>query len=188
MAVSGNGWPVSPVQSELGIETMMIGGVPFPVRGGKVREALEYVATQVHNRVEKANATYGCWGYSYRMNVNSPGSWSNHASGTAIDFNATRHPNGVPTAATFSAAQIAEIHAILAEVGGVVRWGGDYSGTPDAMHFEINVGPEALDVAIETNEIPTNGEIKPIGAPTLADPTKLPRLTENSVSYPTMMN
>lgn len=188
MALSGNGWPVSPSQSELGIETMVIGNASFPVRGGQVRQALEYVITQVHNRVEKANSTYGCWGYSYRMNVNSPGVWSNHASATAIDYNATLHPNGVPTSSTFTAAQIAEIHQILAEVGGVVRWGGDYNGTPDAMHFEIDVPPEALDVAIDENAIPINGEIKSIGAPSLEDPTKIPRLSENSVSYPTMMN
>jgi peptidoglycan hydrolase-like protein with peptidoglycan-binding domain len=29
------------------------------------------------------------------------------------------------------------IHAILDEVGGVVRWGGDYVGRKDEMHFEI---------------------------------------------------
>jgi hypothetical protein len=188
MAVSGNGWPVSPDQTALGIETFTVGSGSFPVRGGKPLQALQYVVTQFHNRVEKVNSAYGCWGYSYRMNVNNPGSWSNHASGTAVDVNATLHPNGVSAAATFSAAQIAEIHQILAEVGGVVRWGGDYNGTPDAMHFEINASPEALDVAIDTNAIPDNGEIKPIGAPTLADPSKIPSLTENSVSYPTMMN
>lgn len=188
MAVSGNGWPVSPSAAELGVETMTIGGASFQVRGGKPRQALEYVITQVHNRVEKANAAYGCYGYSYRMNVNNPGVWSNHASATAVDFNATRHPNGVPAAATFTAAQIAEIHQILAEVGGVVRWGGDYNGTPDAMHFEIDATPEGLDVAVDTNAIPENGQIKAIGAPTLEFPSKIPYLTENSVSYPTMMN
>jgi hypothetical protein len=189
MAVSGNGWPVDPNPANLGIETMTINGVGFPVRGGEVRQLLEYVATQVSNRVERANATYGCWGYSYRMNVNSPGSWSNHASGTAIDYNATRHPNGVPTAATFTQAQIDEIHKILAEVNGAVRWGGDYSGTPDAMHFEINVSPSELDVTIDPSALPAGASTPAgYGAPTLEDGSKLPVLTENSVSLPTLMN
>lgn len=191
MPVSGNGWPVDPNPATLGIENMVVNGVTFPVRGGKVRQLLEYVAVQVNNRVERANATYGCWGYSYRMNVNSPGSWSNHASGTAIDYNATRHPNGVPTAATFTQAQIDEIHKILAEVNHAVRWGGDYNGTPDAMHFEINVPPDQLDVTIDPGAIAgAGGASTPagFGAPTLEDASKLPVLTEMSVSLPTLMN
>ena len=37
---------------------------------------------------------YGCWGYEFRANVNNPSQLSCHASGTAIDYNANRHPNG----------------------------------------------------------------------------------------------
>jgi hypothetical protein len=81
------------------------------------------------------------WGYNYRKNRNSD-NLSCHASGTAIDYNATRHPNG--KRGTFAAAQVAEIRKILAEVGGVVRWGGDFKSTPDEMHFEINANAAAV--------------------------------------------
>ncbi len=64
---------------------------------------------------------------------------SNHSSGTAIDLNAPRHPLG--TSGTFSATQRSHIRSILNSCNGVVRWGGDYSGRKDEMHFEINVRP-----------------------------------------------
>jgi hypothetical protein len=83
------------------------------------------------------------WGYAYRANVNNPNTLSCHASGTAIDYNATRHPNG--RRGTFTLTQVAEIRRILAEVDGVVRWGGAFVGTPDEMHFEVIKG--AGDVA-----------------------------------------
>jgi len=61
---------------------------------------------------------------------------SNHASATAIDLNALKHPRGVRN--TFSKGQVAAIRRILASYDGVIRWGGDYSTTVDDMHFEIN--------------------------------------------------
>jgi hypothetical protein len=39
---------------------------------------------------------------------------------------------------------VAEIHRILAEVDGVVRWGGDYKNRADEMHFEIDAGQEEV--------------------------------------------
>jgi hypothetical protein len=84
------------------------------------------------------------WGYSYRANVNDPTELSNHSSGTAIDLDATEHPNGVAAWRTFTAVEIQEIHKILRELEGTVRWGGDYTHTVDGMHFEINVSPGQL--------------------------------------------
>jgi hypothetical protein len=42
---------------------------------------------------------------------------------------------------------VTAIRAILGEVGGVVRWGGDYTSRPDEMHFEINAGAAAVRAA-----------------------------------------
>lgn len=44
-----------------------------------------------------------------------------------------------PTAAhSFTSRQISAIHTRLKRYSGVIRWGGDYTGRKDPMHFEIN--------------------------------------------------
>jgi hypothetical protein len=117
--------------------------VPGIVDNDDVAYVLGYVMQQVADRVEATHPGW-CWGFAYRENVNSPNSLSRHSGGIAVDFNAPAHPNGVPASANFTAAEIAEIHQILGEVESSVRWGGDYNGTPDAMHFEIDVTPAEL--------------------------------------------
>lgn len=148
MPTSYNGWSASPT---LRIRPLVVAGESFApgVRDDDdVYVVLQYVAQQMHERVERIVADgwhqADDWGFSYRANANDPNSLSNHSSGTAIDYNATRHPNGVPTRNTFTAAQVAEIHRILAEVEYVVAFGGDYRGTPDAMHFELDENPAAV--------------------------------------------
>lgn len=87
------------------------------------------------------------WSYAPRPVRGSTTVISNHASGTAIDLNATQHPRGAK--GTFTSSQVKAIRRILDDfvdpVTGrcVIRWGGDYVSAPcDEMHFEINA-PEA---------------------------------------------
>lgn len=157
MVVSDNGYLVDPNPVTLGIQTFVVNGVAFGggVKGGAVHTVLHHVAAQVAARVEAPDTSLGCYGYAYRMNVNNSNAWSNHASGTAIDFNASSHGNGSTASSSWSFAQIAEIHKILAEVKNAVRWGGDYSSTPDSMHFEINVSPATLATVAAT--LPATG-------------------------------
>jgi hypothetical protein len=75
------------------------------------------------------------WGYAERPIRGSTTTLSNHASGTAMDLNSTKHPLGVRN--TFTPAQTAKIRAELKNYEGCIRWGGDYTGRPDEMHFEI---------------------------------------------------
>jgi hypothetical protein len=134
MATSQNGWLVTETSTGLD-KTFAPVAMPNGVRSGDVAAVLGYVARQFHDRVE--NLLNGwCWGWAYRAIRGQESGYSNHASGTAVDFNAPRHPLGVRN--TFTADQRDEIHKILNEVGNVVRWGGDYSGRVDEMHFEIN--------------------------------------------------
>lgn len=149
---SYNGWLASRNASDFGgLEDLIIAGEFFApgVRAGDVHTVLQYVAEQMHRRVEPVVKggwhTADDWGYSYRTNRNA-NNLSCHASGTAIDYNATRHPNGV--AGTFSAAQVSEIRKILAEVNNVVKWGGDFSGTKDEMHFEIRGNDQVVAAAV----------------------------------------
>ena len=78
------------------------------------------------------------WGYAERTIRGDSTTLSNHASGTAIDLNATQHPLGTSVLSTFTQAQVDKIHARLRRYEGCIRWGGDYSGRKDSMHFEIN--------------------------------------------------
>lgn len=141
MVTSYNGWSAATgwTVGNGKLAPLVVAGEPFSpgVRAGDVHTVLQYVAQQLHNRVEPVYApgfhAADDWGYSYRINRNA-NNLSCHASGTAIDYNATRHPNG--KSGTFTAAQVREIRKILAEVG-VVHWGGDFTGTKDEMHWEI---------------------------------------------------
>ena len=148
---SYNGWRASSNPAVFGgLAKLVVAGESFApgVRAGDVHTVLGYVANQLHKRVEpvvKAGWHQADdWGYAYRKNRNA-NNLSCHASGTAIDYNATRHPNG--RRGTFSAAQVATIRAILREVDNVVRWGGDFTGTPDEMHFEINANASRVAAA-----------------------------------------
>lgn len=68
--------------------------------------------------------------------------FSNHASGTVIDLNAPKHPQG--RWATFSDAQVAELWKLLTRYEGVIRWGGTCTGTPDEMHFKTDASPSRV--------------------------------------------
>ena len=137
---SYNGWPVGTPASAIGVQNFGVPGtnVTLPLKSGDVATVLTYVARRFNAEVERLDRSQ-CWGYEYRANVNNPSVWSNHASGTAIDLNAVKHPNG--GRATFTAAQTAAVREILSFCGKVVYWGQDYTGTVDGMHFEINVPP-----------------------------------------------
>lgn len=148
MPRSQNGWYAS---RDLDIRPLVVAEESFSpgvLDDDDVYEVLRYVAEQLHARVEPIVQDgwhqADDWGFYFRDNKNDPDSLSNHSSGTAFDYNATRHPNGVPTRNTWGTVQIAEIHKILAEVDHFVRWGGDYTKTPDSMHFEINADRAAV--------------------------------------------
>lgn len=141
-STSQNRWPVPAVNdpAAIGVVSTLVPGtsVSLALVQGAVTTVLGHLASQFHRTVEPLVGTQ-TGGFSWRENVNSPGTWSNHASGTAIDLNASKHPNG--SRGTFSAAQVEAIRVILDTCRGVVRWGGDYTGVTDEMHFEINVVP-----------------------------------------------
>jgi hypothetical protein len=77
------------------------------------------------------------WGYAERP-IRGGTDLSNHASGTAADVDATKWPLGVEATAYLTPAEIAKVNAKLAEYEGCIRWGANYTGRKDPMHFEIN--------------------------------------------------
>lgn len=105
------------------------------LRAGDVRTVLDHVAARFDATVEPVDPD-SSWGWANRpVRGESDDVVSNHASGTAIDLNATEHPIGARD--TFTDDEVEAIHAIMAEVAPVVVWGGDYGGRSDEMHFEI---------------------------------------------------
>ena len=159
---SYNGWPVGTPASAIGVQNFVVPGtsVTLPIKAGDVATVLLYVAQRFNGVVETLEG-WQCWGYDYRANVNNPSVWSNHASGTAIDLNAVKHPNGAT--ASFTAVQTAAVRRILSFCGNVVYWGQDYTGTVDGMHFEIDVPPGDPALARLATRIRAGGEVPPIG-------------------------
>ena len=78
--------------------------------------------------------------YVFRMNVNSPSRLSLHAYGAAIDLAAAENPNGAPWRDNGRMLPRWAIDAFLAEGW---CWGGDFSGTPDGMHFQATFNRHA---------------------------------------------
>lgn len=106
-------------------------------RDGSAGFLLVHLALWFNDEVELIDIGFDDWGWSPRR-ISGSTEWSNHASGTAIDLNADRHPAGVPTTQTFSTAETFAIHTRLKLYSGCLKWGGDFRSRPDAMHYEIS--------------------------------------------------
>ena len=143
MATSQNNYPAND-RSIISRFTVPGTDVVLALRRGPTSTVLLHVADQFNRRVEGISNARGHlddWGYAERPIRGSTTTLSNHASGTAMDLNATRHPLGTDPAANFTSGQIRTCQAIEAECGGVVRWGGSYHGRKDGMHWEIVAHP-----------------------------------------------
>lgn len=134
---SQNGWPVHVSQSKL----VPLSYVTGRVASGDVHTILAHFCAWFAAHVEPITKGHS-WGYAYRAIRGQSSGYSNHASGTAIDLNAPKHPLG--KSGTFTAAQTAAIRKQLERYDGALRWGGDYSGRKDEMHFEINCNAAKL--------------------------------------------
>lgn len=167
MATSYNGWFASSNPDAIGVnpDWEPIPGHRFPggIRGGDVEEVFTYLVVQLDARVEPIEhyAPGDEWGYFFKFSANSPSLLSCHSSATAIDYNATRHPNGVR--GTWTAQQVAEIREILAELDGVIHWLYDATGTPDEMHFETRASQ--AQVTAVANKLRWNSQPAPTPPP-----------------------
>jgi hypothetical protein len=143
VTTSQNGWPVDTSGAKQDRAPLIRDiVVPNGVLAGDVAAVFRWLAAEYDAKVERLVAGT-CWGWFVKP-IEGGSSVSNHASGTAVDFNADRHPMGQAPTASFSSKQIAACRAIVAAAGGVLRWGGDYSGRKDGMHWEINASAAAV--------------------------------------------
>lgn len=140
MATSQNGWPVYTSGSHP--DLVAIPKVVGRVRRGDVATIFIYLVDRFDREVEDVDEGRDEWGYAYRAIRGKTSGYSNHASATALDLNAMQHPLGKVN--TYTPAQRVALRRILNDLDGVVRWGGDYSGRKDEMHFEINASAAAV--------------------------------------------
>ncbi len=142
MSLSQNSWPVIASTRTTGthprLRKWIIPGTGrhLYARDGSAGFLLALLALWFHDRIEALDGgVWDEWGWANRP-VRGASVASNHASGTAVDLNATRHPLGAR--GTFSRRlAYARIRRRLVYMGGVLRWGGDYSLRADEMHFEV---------------------------------------------------
>lgn len=139
MATSQNGWPALASSSSL----LYSWNVPGPsntrlrLRNGSGGFLLVHWATFFDSQIENLDEPQlDDWGYAYRPVRGYESGLSNHASGTAEDLNATDHPLG--KGETFTQSETEKIHRALERYEGCIRWGGDYQGRKDSMHFELD--------------------------------------------------
>lgn len=139
----GSGWPNCQSSKMVTIHPC---GRALPIR----REAatvFDYLVRRFDAEIEDINAHADDWGYSCRpiRGTNRP---SNHSWGLAVDLNSLRHPQG--SAHTFTSTQLLNGHLMLGELH-FFRWGQDYSGTVDGMHWEFMGTP--TDMAALTRRV-----------------------------------
>lgn len=145
VSVTNNSW--STIASS-GTTTIAGGSKTTTVRSGDAATVLGYFATQYNARVEAITSFNGY--RTYEQNLAAKGDCaSDHMSGTAIDINGGVHvwekKSAYPPNGGFTGAQVDTLRAIMAELGNVVGWGGDYkAGNRDAMHFYIRATPAAV--------------------------------------------
>ncbi len=127
-----NGFTVRSSPRAIPVRSFKVPGtnVSLPVRVD-IAPLLIGFAAEFHQKVEPLVRGWN-WGYAYRP-VRGASNPSFHSAGIAIDLNAPRHPLG--HVGTFSPRQRATIRALCKKYG--LRWGGDYRGRKDEMHFEV---------------------------------------------------
>ncbi len=167
-----NGWPASPIPSQIGVVTLT---VPSTGETVGVREdcaplwlyflrAFEAHVQPIQKSAEDTSS-WDEWGYFYRANRNDPSVISEHGGAAAVDINATIHPNG--KRGTFTTAEVANLRAIYREINLaelVIEWGGDFHGIPDEMHHQLtNLG--AVRRAIARLRIRSDGTVAPLPTP-----------------------
>lgn len=140
MQTSQNGWPVLPSNSSR-LHTWLIpcasGTVKLRLREGSAGFLLAMMVLYIGDKItDISKGTPDDWGYAARLIRGSSTVISNHASGTAADVDASKHPLG--RTGTWKWAQVVKIRWRLLAFKGCIRWGGDYKNRIDSMHFEIN--------------------------------------------------
>ena len=125
--------PCGPASSRVRIDLYGAGSISVRRECADAFRALS-ACLQAHGYQTRRNDTGA---YNCRAITGGTG-YSLHAYGIAADINWQTNPYGKPLRTDMSPAMIADIKKIRTRNGvQVFRWGGDYTGNKDAMHFEV---------------------------------------------------
>jgi len=143
---SYNGYPASKDPDEIRITSYPVKGTDRKLKCAEsVGPLLAAFAAEFHELIEPIDeGIYDDWAYAFRMVRGTTDRLSCHSSGTAIDLNATKHPLG--KMGTFPAEKVPMIRALAKKYG--LKWGGDYKGRIDEMHFEVEIAPTKVEALI----------------------------------------
>ena len=143
---SQNGWPASKDPNAIHIKSFPVAGTDIKLRcAAACGPILAAFAAEFHALVEPIDkGTLDDWGYAYRAIRGQSTGLSNHASGTAIDINATKHPLGKEN--TFTPAQRKVLDTLCKKYG--LRAGYTYTHRKDDMHFEVAETPAKVKARI----------------------------------------
>ncbi|WP_324616252.1 hypothetical protein [Streptomyces sp. ERV7] len=131
---SANGWRV--VASAPSHRVEGAGGVHFTALDGDVATVLTHVVRRYHYEIHTLGAGE-ITGHTTGRAVAAPYE-SNYLSGTAIAIRPLLYPARARNG--FFPHELVVVRDILADLEGVVKWGGDAS-TPKESHFQIDVRP-----------------------------------------------
>ena len=165
MATSYNGYPAITSSSGCKKWSLPVGKGPARhvyLAPGSPGFILAHLAVWFDRHIENLNdpqEQWDDWGWAYR-NTRGSSTLSNHASGTALDLNATKHP--LSKRGTFAKWQYVKMRAKLWRTyRGCIRWGADYTNRADEMHFEINrPRHEVIAVAAKLRKTKIGRELK----------------------------
>jgi hypothetical protein len=148
MLKSYNGYPASKDPDEIRITSYLVKGTSRKLRCAEsVGPLLAAFAAEFHELIEPIDeGVFDDWGYAFRNVRGSSDRLSCHSSGSAVDLNATRHPLG--KVGTFPPEKVPMLRALAKKYG--LKWGGDYKGRADEMHFEVDVTPTKAKALIES--------------------------------------
>lgn len=130
-------------------------------------EALDHCLRQHDYAPRKIDTgAYNCrritGGTGYSLHAYAPGPPFTFWNGTrvttalAVDLNWQTNPYGRTLITDMPRAMVADIKAIRTRNGRQVwRWGGDYRGNRDAMHYEVVCSPADLATGIDPRSLPT---------------------------------
>jgi len=150
---SQNGWVASADKSVIHVKNFQVPGANRHFSCAETAAPiLINFAAEYHKLVELIDVgTYDDWGYNFAVIPNQK-DYSNHASGTALDINATKHQWKAATSG-FTPEKETIIDGLCTKYG--IRWGWRYKyGFKDPMHFEIVETPATTVLRIKKMQLP----------------------------------